>query len=97
MQNIFGSILELENHGFKVIRPELINGKQIYVEWRYPSKESLENVDASNVAAVSWKYIFLYYTLRISWGTEKINFVIINSLSCTFRSVPEALFTGHSS
>lgn len=54
-QNIFGSILKLENPPcFKVIRPELINVSEIYVgNEYYPSKESLENVDASNVAAVS--------------------------------------------
>ena len=53
-QNIFGSILELENHSFKVIRPELINVSEIYVgDEYYPSKESLEKVDAPNVAAVS--------------------------------------------
>ena len=93
-QNIFGSILELENHSFKVIRPELINVSEIYVgNEYYPSKESLEKVDAPNVAAVSWnKFRCALWDIFESQleALEKINFVIINSLSCTFslRSVP---------
>ena len=52
----------------------------------YPSKESLENVDASNVAAVSQnKFRCPLWDIFESQfeALEKIHFIIINSLSCT--------------
>lgn len=52
----------------------------------YPSKESLENADDSNVAAVSQNKfrcsLWDIFESRLE-ALEKINSIIINSLSCT--------------